>query len=223
MFSSPLHPLRSLSIPQCLEYLISGYVKQTFISTTKKIYAVSLNKIISEFVGNIYFAFDVFPTEHRECIQNNGQIIKVVGDKTDYYLDNLDPFCVACSIGYNSGIHDIKIKGINVCDEAIVVITHIKECKNCDHWFSETKGHSIFLYNRVGLCVQPVSYKIGFGGNSQWSNNDIITIHLDFEKMEASFFINDKLQLEPQTLLQNNTYYFAIGIQDTNIEYTLYW
>ena len=52
--------LKKLSWKQCIEYLVNGYVKKQFINKHNAKYAISLNKIIEKFLGNIFILFDVY-------------------------------------------------------------------------------------------------------------------------------------------------------------------
>ena len=208
-----------LSPDDALEHLVYGYMKNAFLKHYERDYPTPLNIVIATFLGNILLQFDVYPSSLSHMIKNYGKTIDA------YDLEkHTQSVMIGCSYGVTEGVHDFKVKCVKpnpVDDDTIGIITTIDDCKR-EMWGSDVNGLSIYYYENSG-CYQYDNHAFVLASDANWNQNwkvdDIITVHIDLDKLELSFYINDKLIGETMTVPKDQTWYLTMCIEGQGSEY----
>ena len=199
----------NLSPDKRITYLVEGYIKENFLISAKyKYLSVSLlTNIFIKFLGNIFILFDIFPEKHRHEIKNDGKLI-------DHNESN-GYFSIACSNGFNYGVHQIKVKCIEPESPLIGITNNYSQYTQDQFWPNDTDGEAYF-YIYGGIHCGENSKKI-FKQKTATEPipGDVVKVIVDCNLWQLSI-MDETVPIEP-----NNTYYFCMGIQSSPSKYEL--
>ena len=201
-------------------YLVDGYIREKYISKySDQTYPVALNRVIIQFLGSIFIRFDQIRDVYKYVIDDEGRLI---------LSDTFAVFIIGCSLGFNKGINEIRIKSIKAKDDAIGIMSGItglnESAFDAEELISKLPGYKYWMYNRKGIWAQRNKttlkhYAINAGDG--WKDGDIICINVDCNECKVGFYINDELKGELMDIEPNTTYHLFMAVQWRNAQYRL--
>lgn len=136
-----------------------------------------------------------------------------------------DHFIFGCSVGWNWGVYEFSVKCVHPQNDVIGVVSDVAACKD-EHWIAAywldataygLYGHGIVMEN-VARGQHP---RILQDGLAKWKKDDVVTVKLDCEQWEISYFINGKQVGETHVIRENATYSPYFGSKHAAAEYQL--
>ena len=209
------------------ELLVSGYIKENYLQKTIKkynYYDQALASLFVQFLGNIFFKFDLCHNKFKHEIINDGFEIKRDGTEED-----VNQIIFACSRGVNEGIYEWRIKTMtNVqpnCGDGIGIATNIEPLTNTDKesiWIHNVQRDHNASFLHGGGSFYPIDKRNRSVDADEWSKGDIITIIINCDDWTVKFFMNDKLLgNKAYDIPKNMTYHLVISSQYGGQHYIL--
>ena len=195
--------------------LVYGYIKQEIVKENDNIYPLELNSVISEFLGNIFFKFDVCEDEdYRDWIQDNGKCIKAKTGLTNSFGSS---FCIAKDIT----IINIKCKNPSATNAVIGITSNIEESVK-EGWISYAKGYKYWWYNGCAIFAEKDFKTIGKEIHTveHWKSDDIITIEINRKRGDITWYLNNEEKCK-MPLETSVTYYLWVCVCGLDAEYRL--
>ena len=211
------------NIKYLLDCLVTGYVREKYIDKSKDIYPLSLNDVISEFLGNILFRFDLIRKDLHGVIHENGIVLK-----------GIDELCiVGSSFGIRYGIHEFKVEIIKAGPDIIGITTDIekfidkdrqwlydsasaiKSASGCSWYGSKQYSSTIFVY-KDGKNSANTKLSAGI---ACWKAGDILKLIVNCEQWNMSFYKNDELMAADISIQPNMTYHVMMNLNTHGCEY----
>ena len=194
--------------------LTTGYIREECIDNDK-VYPLELNKIVSDFLGNIFIKFDIVEKmRSKELLQENGKLVKTI--------DALTSSCnVGCSFCMEEGVTLIEIECVkpSTVNNVIGITSNIKACKK-GVWISSQKAYKYWWYNQTGIFAEKDNQRIEFFNiYTKWSKGDIIGMKIDMNDWTITFFLN-KQEKHKMSIAKDIKYFLMMTVQ-SNIEYRL--
>ena len=195
------------------DYLTNGYIKEQLINKkVDNLYPLELSRVISDFLGNILMKFDFVNTEElMKYIYENSKSIEIPSGVLQSYSFSSNRHTFGCSLALDTGVTYIDIQCINPgeCD-AIGIVSDFDECKN-DVWFCNLNGYNYWWHNGYKAILKRQNSEIPELKRLEriWEKNDIITMRIDFNEWEITFFLNQNEQ-HTMELEKHNKYYFVL-------------
>ena len=201
-------------------YLVDGYIREEYISKyNDQTYPMALNTIIIQFLGSIFLRFDRIRDLYKYVIQEEGKLI---------LSDTFAVFIIGCSLGFNKGINEIRIKSIKAKDDAIGIMSGITglndSAYDAEALISKLAGYKYWMYNRRGIWAQKdktTLKKYVVKAVDGWKDGDIICIKVDCNQCKMGFYINGELKGGLMDIEPNMTYYLFMAVQWRDSQYRL--
>ena len=202
---------------------MNGYVKKQIVGESTKYdnkYPIELNKVISQFLGNILLRFDTTHNNFRQFIKNGEQTISVKTMQADKL--NVGQFVIASSYEISSGMTEsIRIKCVKAGSYLALGITsnieHSKLLK--PDWINDQTGHKYWWYRHDADKVSayifaqhndwPLYDYVPLIG---WDDHDVIGINIDCNQWIIAFYKNE-LKIGSFPLEKNLKYHFFMTFQ----------
>ena len=197
-------------------YLIEGYFARNIHQFESMLYPIELTNMFIQFIGDIFCRIDVFPDRYKTLIKNKGKLIE---KHTSW---NSCRFSVACSNGWNNGVHKINVKCTAFGAPPVIgITTNYVKYKEDGYWCGDTKGY-VYGYYSPDIMVKngPLaqSAQIIKGHNlPSLKPGDVVKLIVDIGWGKLSININECQQVVD--IQRNKTYYFFISLQS---HYCLY-
>ena len=191
---------------QMQQDVVGGYIKEQCVDKRDDSYPFDLNKIIAEFLGNIFIKFDVVSDVKLErFVHEDGKLMK-----TEKGLEGEGNF--GCSFGIKKGITIIDVECVKPgsINNVMGILSNIEEFKE-NKWTSNITGYKYWWRNGYGIygekdqqdIVQHVSVW------DSWKPNDILTFKIDMNKWKITFYLNT-VEHCIMPLKRDIEYYFTI-------------
>lgn len=185
------------TVSERIELLVDGCMKQQF-KTSKEIEMSGLICIIVSFVGNLLIRFDAFHPKFKDEVIDNGKKIQRMHGS---------PAVFGCTIGFQSGIHEVRVKCIRPGFERIGIVSELSQCESEKGWIEESKD-SYYYYNYMGIYGNNV---IKVPTNIAWEKGDIIKVIINCDNWNISFYYNKECLAKETTITPDKCYYFVIA------------
>ena len=202
-----------------LDCLIHGFVRHNYIKRSNKIYPLSLNEVIFQFLGNILCLFNVVRQDFNMAINDDPSIVRSIGS-----------ICiVGNSHGFSSGINEFRIKVIKGGEDVIGIVSNIHECiKHMNQWiyYNEQKSVSHFTWYRGSQTI--FEYMNGrmvkqreLDLHDRWRKDDIVKIVVDCTSHKVAFYKNDELIHGDIPIKPNTTYHLMMCLNVSSSRYQI--
>ena len=208
--------------------VVNGYIREHFTSEeveSEKNYPIELNKVISEYLGNLFLRFDTAHNYFKHLIKNDGLMVNTTQFNPDGCKDFSNGYSIACSYGIIPGMVELlEIKCIKAGRQAAIgVTTNLEASKTASiqEWITSQDGYkywwyretSIYAEHNTGDIHEPIRLN---GGDCGWDDNDVIGFNVDCNEWKITFYKNNKA-LGSFPLRRNMDYYVFIAFnQYTN-------
>eukprot|EP01084_Bolivina_argentea_P150657 263072_1 len=146
--------------------------------------------------------FNAITEGYEDWIKNNGNTL-VFQEKATYLN-------ACCSTGYNSGIHQFKIKVTG--DISMAAFCIVDQVNTSTVWIGSHKSAHYYVYSGNGYIYgrqAATDRTIYLKECVKWTTGDIITMVLNCDEGKLSFQIGDKTATV--SIGQNKTYYPSIS------------
>ena len=180
---------------------MDGYVKEQFTNEHDETYPLDLNKVISQFLGNILLRFDICNSVYQKNIHDNGKKMKSEGSRV----------VAASSYGMDEGIHIIDIECIEPGEWDIIAIgSDIDECKQ-KTWISYMRGYKYWWYQGTGIFGEKDRKDIvpQFDVYQKWKAKDVIRMRVDCDEWRITFYKNNE-NVHEMPLYPNTKYHLIM-------------
>eukprot|EP01084_Bolivina_argentea_P070227 127688_1 len=218
-----LNKLNKLSSFEVSELLINSSIRSVL---NNDYYPIDIIFIIIRYIEMLLIRFDLIPQKHKNIIGDNGLTIKrdIISteqwiwdpNNDEWWHDDIpenaklgllpSKFIIGCSIGFNFGVHERKIKVIkhkNCKTDWIGIVENIKLFKN--EYIENSKkylhfggycyylmGGKRFKATNESNIVDPNIIDDNHNYITKWKQNDIITVQLDCNKWTVMIYVNNK-------------------------------
>lgn len=205
-----------LTLETRLHYLVDGYIKKKVDGyKTYDHFESSLINIMVRFLGNIFMAFDIYPSKCKSMFNDYGTIFT----RTDKESD-LKSFTFGCSYGWSEGVHKISIesKDTTYFQDAFGITSNIKHFKTTEKWYGSANCTQGYFYTLNGDSLVTMNdpanedeYQDEVFKEAERRPNDKLSICLDANRWRVTWYLNDEQLGKPFDIVANETYHLFVS------------
>lgn len=201
--------LRMSSVVQREQDLVGGYIKEQCLSNKDFAYPLDLNKVVIDFLGNIFVKFDV--GHFREFVKEDGKLIEIgqdFGRSSRAFLGFGSKFCMEKDVT----IIDIECIRPNTDYNVIGILTDLGDIK-VGEWIGSIDGCKYWWYNNAAIYGEKDNRSIAAPKRHVpvWQAGDIITLRIDLIAGKVTFYWN-KEEIHKMKLQRRFKYYFVMMV-----------